>query len=80
MVVNVTLAIDEKLVVRAREVARRRQTTLNQLVRDFLEELTTPAGLPTVAQEFERLWAEHEGHSGGRTWQREDLYDRPVLR
>jgi hypothetical protein len=77
---NVTLAIDEKLLTRARELALKRRTTLNQLVRDYLERLTTPEGAPTVAEEFERLWAEHEGHSGGRPWRREDLYDRPVLR
>jgi hypothetical protein len=77
---NVTLAIDEKLVARARDVARQRRTTLNQLVRDYLERLTTPDDAPTVAQELERLWAGHEGHSGGRPWRREDLYDRRVLR
>ena len=77
---NVTLAIDEKLLARARDVARKRRTTLNQLVRDYLEGLTTPEDVPTVAHEFERLWAEHEGHSEGRKWRREDLYDRPVLR
>jgi hypothetical protein len=73
---NVTLAIDEKLLARARDLALKRRTTLNQLVRDYLERLTTPEGAPTVAAEFERLWAEHEGHSGGRPWRREDLYDR----
>jgi hypothetical protein len=78
--VNVTLAIDDKLVARAREVARKRRTTLNQLVRNYLEGLTAPRDAPTVAQEFERLWAEHEGRSGGRKWRREDLYDRRVLR
>lgn len=34
---NATLAIDEGLLERARELARRRRTTLNQLVRDYLE-------------------------------------------
>jgi hypothetical protein len=77
---NVTLAIEDKLLARAREVARTRRTTLNQLVRDYLERLTAPTDAPTVADEFARLWAEHEGRSGGRKWRREDLYDRPVLR
>jgi hypothetical protein len=80
LAVNVTLAIDEKLLARAREIASQRRTTLNQLVRDYLVRLTSPENMPTVAQELERLWAEHEGHSGGRPWRREDLYDRRVLR
>ena len=80
MFVNITLAIDEKLLARARQVALKRGTTLNQLVRSYLERLTFSTGAPSVAEEFARLWAEHQGHSGGRTWKREDLYDRPVLR
>jgi hypothetical protein len=77
---NVTLAIDERLLERAREVARSRRTTLNQLVRDYLERLTATAHGPSVAQQFERLWAENEGRSVGGKWRREDLYDRRVLR
>jgi hypothetical protein len=77
---NVTLAIDEKLLARARRVARQRKTTLNQLVRDYLERLTAGSDAPTVAAEFERLWAEEQGHSRGWKWNREDLHDRPLLR
>jgi hypothetical protein len=37
---NVTLSADERLLQRAREVARRRSTTLNQLFRGWLAQLT----------------------------------------
>lgn len=37
---NVTLSAEEGLLERARELARRRQTTLNQLFREWLAELT----------------------------------------
>jgi hypothetical protein len=37
---NVTLSAEEGLLERARELARRRHTTLNQLFRDWLAELT----------------------------------------
>jgi len=77
--VNVTLAIDDQLVARARRFAQRRGTTLNQLVRDHLERLTAGTTSPTVVEEFERMWAEAKGHSGGRRWKREDLYRQPLL-
>jgi len=60
---NVTLSIDEKLLARARELAHERGTSVNQLVRDYLERLSERAGL-----------------SGGGKWNREEVYDRPVLR
>ena len=37
---NVTLSAEEGLLERARELARRRRTTLNQLFREWLAELT----------------------------------------
>jgi hypothetical protein len=77
---NVTLAIEEKLLNRARQVARSRRTTLNGLLRDYLERLTAGSDGATVAEEFERLWAENQGRSGGRKWNREELHDRRVLR
>lgn len=80
MEVNITLAIDERLLARARQVAQQRRTTLNQLVRDYLERLTASSDGLTVAEEFERLWAESQGHSGGAKWTREQLHDRRVLR
>jgi hypothetical protein len=53
--------------------------SVNQMIRDYLESLT--AGDPAeVIAELERLWSEEEGDSGGWKWNREELYDRPVLR
>ena len=37
---NVTLSADDRLLERARDLARRRSTTLNQMFRDWLGELT----------------------------------------
>ena len=37
---NVTMSIDERVVAEARRIAAARGTSLNQLVRDFLNELT----------------------------------------
>jgi len=76
---NVTLSIDEQTVNRARQLAQQQGTSLNQMIRDYLEALT--AGDPGQAlTELERLWNEEEGDSGGWTWNREEVHDRPVLR
>jgi hypothetical protein len=75
---NVTLSIDDQTLVRARQLAQQRGTSLNQLVRDYLESLT--AGDPAeVVAELERAWQEEEGDSGGWKWNRGEVYDRPIL-
>lgn len=76
---NVTLSIDERTLARARQLAQQRGTSLNRMIRDYLEALTAsdPA---QAADELERLWNEEEGDSRGWKWNREEIYDRPVLR
>jgi hypothetical protein len=76
---NVTLSIDDQTLSRARTLAQRRGTSLNQMIRDYLATLTASDPSQAVA-ELERLWREEPGDSGGRGWSREDAYDRPVLR
>ena len=77
---NVTLSIDEKLLARARELAHERGTSVNQLVRDYLERLTGRWGPVDVMEKLESLWSEQGGRSGGWKWNREEVHDRPVLR
>jgi hypothetical protein len=76
---NVTLSIDDQTLARARQLAQQRGTSLNQMIRDYLDSLTARDPAQTVA-ELRRLWQEEEGDSGGWKWNREELYDRPVLR
>ena len=80
VIMNLTLSIDDRLLVRARELARKRGLSLNQMVRNYLEEVTSASAPDSLASELERLWSESEIDSGGRDWKREDLYDRTVLR
>ncbi len=77
---NVTLSVDEELLKRAREHAARRGTSLNQLIRDFLSQLTSGASANETVRELRELWASSESTSGGRKWTRDELYDRSVLR
>lgn len=77
---NVTLSIDEELVQRARDLAARQGTSLNQMIRRLLEEATRANARDAVLADLEQLWDESEGDSRGRSWTREELYDRAVLR
>jgi hypothetical protein len=76
---NVTVSIEDSLLKRARAHARRRGISLNQLIRDFLEHLTSDSSPETIVEELDRLWTEHEGASGGWTFNRDELHDRTLL-
>ncbi|MFH1568163.1 MAG: hypothetical protein ABIL09_09210 [Gemmatimonadota bacterium] len=52
---NITLSADAELVRRTREYAAAHHTTLNQLVRDHMEQLTGTPSREDAASEFERL-------------------------
>jgi hypothetical protein len=72
---NITLALEDELVARAREVAKRQGTTLNDLVRRHLESIAGRTTGAAIAEELRRLWAEHPGHSGGRRISRDEAYE-----
>jgi hypothetical protein len=71
---NVTLSIDEKLLARARELAHERGTSVNQLIRDYLESITGRSMPADVMEQLERLWSEQSGRSGGWKWKRDDVH------
>ena len=52
---NITLSADEKLLAKARAYAQTHDTTLNQLIRDYLERLTGHLDREHAAEEFARL-------------------------
>jgi hypothetical protein len=60
---NITLAADAGTVERTREYARQHGTSVNQLVRDFLQSLTAREDRDRVADEFIRNATDHAGHS-----------------
>ncbi len=74
-VVNLTLSVDDQAVERAREVARQQGTSLNTLIRQYIETLAGMRNGVEVAQEMQRLWRERSGRSGGRRIRREDAYE-----
>jgi hypothetical protein len=70
---NITLSADSETVKRTREYARQHGTSVNQLVRDFLQSLTAREDLDHVADEFIRNATDHAGRSPkGFRFSRED--------
>jgi hypothetical protein len=74
---NVTLVIEEDLLLAARKVALDQQTSVNQLVRDYLAALVEESGGRRLARARLRKALE-EGlvEVGDRKWSRDDLYKR----
>ena len=73
---NVTLAIDEQLVKRARKIAQAQGKSLNQYVREQLERLTARDDAAGWIAEFERLSRQARGHAGGWRFDRNAAHER----
>lgn len=77
---NITLSLDDKLVKEARKIAVDRDTTLTQLVREYLQKLASDnaaSGRKRREREaLERSFAELQISVGKRNWKREDLHER----
>lgn len=71
---NVTIAVDDDLLERARQLARRRGVSLQELVREQLRLLAGERSGADAARELLDLMQRHGGRSGGRSWSREDIY------
>lgn len=75
MCVNVTLSVDARVLAEARRIAAIRGTTLNQIIRDHLHDLTRPADVESDIRRLEELWANSPGCSKG-PWTREEVHER----
>ena len=74
---NVTIALDESLLREARRIAADRSTTLNAMIRGFLEELTEHESQAVKARRrIVELCRKSEARVGPRTWSRDELHER----
>ena len=73
---NLTLSIDDRLLEEAREVARSMGTSVNQIVREHLEQLTSRDEAERDVDELRRLSARSEGRSRGWKFDREEIHER----
>ena len=75
---NITLSVDDEIIVKVRKVAIDKNTTLTQMVRDFLvsvAERNSVARMQAII-ELEKSFENLSRNMGKRAWNREDLYDR----
>ena len=74
---NLTLAIDDALLQRAREAALRQNTSVNALVRDFLARYADARSRRLEAlDQFEAVACGSQSASS-EPWSRESLHERP---
>jgi hypothetical protein len=73
---NITLSIDDRLVEEARKLAQARGTSLNQLIRDYLDGLVRPRRAESYGAELRRLTVEGHGRSKGWRFNRDELHER----
>lgn len=73
---NVTLSVPDEVLEEARSRAQVLGTSVNQLVREYLEQLSGIRDLNADADEFDRLSASSGGNSHGWKFNREELHSR----
>lgn len=71
---NITLSIPARILSRARSVAQRQGSSLNALVRRYLESLSGEVPREETAKEILSLMRKHGGRSGGRKIKRDEIY------
>ena len=78
---NLTLVIPEDLLRKARIHAVHEGTSVNEIVRTLLEEYVGKSDrLAEAVEDLIRIAHASKSEMGKRTWTREDIYDRKVLR
>jgi hypothetical protein len=74
---NVTLVIEEDLLLEARKIALERGTSVNQLVREYLAALVEEPSQKRLARaRLEKVFERGIVEVGKLNWSRDDLYDR----
>jgi Family of unknown function (DUF6364) len=73
---NITLSIDERIAQQARQAAQAMGKSLNQAVRDYLEQLAGRAQLESEIAAFLESTARTPGRLAGWEFNRDDLQRR----
>ncbi len=74
---NLTIAIDDDLLRRARIRALEHGSSVNALLREYLESFAGQTSIHKRAvQALDKIADRAESGSGGRRWKRDELYDR----
>lgn len=73
---NITLSVDDEVIRQARQRAEASGTSVNQLIREYLEQFAGKRGADADAEAFEHLSRQIEGHSQGWKFNRDELHER----
>ena len=74
---NITLSADKNLIERARRYAKKHNTSLNNLVRDYLQKIVSISDINSIADEFENNALNYAGTSDpDYKFNREEMYNR----
>ena len=75
---NLTLSLEDEVLRRARIRALELDTTVNELVREYLTEFAGIGSTRQALDHFLALAGNTDASSGpaGRTWKRDELYER----
>jgi len=75
---NITLSIDDEIIRKVRKLAIDKNTTLTQMVRDFLLSIAERDATRKIhaLESLEVSFNEFSRDMGKRGWRRDDLYDR----
>jgi hypothetical protein len=74
---NITLSADERVIKKSREYARRHNTSLNQLIRDYLKRVASMEEGPTPGEEFVSIARDYAGESApDYRFDRDELHRR----
>ena len=72
---NITLSAKEALINKARDYASKHGTTLNSMIREFLEKIVKQEKSDTGLKRFLQLAENFSGDSKGWIWDRNDIYE-----
>jgi hypothetical protein len=74
---NITLSADKKLIDKSRAYAKKHNTTLNNLVRQYLARIVNDSESRQAADEFAQIAKNHAGKSDNNyRFNRGDIYNR----
>ena len=74
---NITLKIDEELLGKARQLALRRKTSINAIVRKRLEEFVSrDLSREAAVKGLEAFFRQSRARVGTKTWTRDELHER----
>lgn len=73
---NITLSIDEQVALRAREAAKKMGKILNQVVRDYLEQLAGNARRGQQWAQFEKRCLQSDARLNGWQFNRDEANTR----